>query len=233
MDDAELGLASGCYGYGRWDAPYWFIGPEQGQAPCENNELRARFEAFRKLGKDGLTDCRDFHAEIHETRWHRDSPPAALQPTWKFLILLLNTFLERPADDTSRRVYQRQHWGSSTGETCVIELSGLPATSFKVARDRELFRQSRLHFIHTRMVAFRPTFVIIYGRGQMKHWRNFWKNNEILVCDSGNISKLAFTTIAFVPQPTAPGSGNQYWVEVGRRLRSECNRAEGAWEQVG
>lgn len=137
MDEAELRLASDCYGYGRWDAPYWFIGPEQGQASWENNHLTARFEAFRKLSKEGLSDCQSFHNEIHGTRWHRNSPPAALQPTWKFLILLLKTFLKEPADDESRRDYQRCSWGRSTGETCVVELSGLPATSFKVARDRE------------------------------------------------------------------------------------------------
>jgi hypothetical protein len=44
------------------------------------------------------------------------------------------------------------------------------------------------------------------------------------VHDSGNITTLPFTTIAFAPQPTAPGSGNQYWVNLGRTLRRECNR---------
>lgn len=222
MDEAELRLASDCYGYGRWDAPYWFIGPEQGQAPWENNHLTARFEAFRKLSKEGLSDCQSFHNEIHETRWHRDSPPAALQPTWKFLILLLKTFLKEPADDASRRDYQRYSWGRSTGETCVIELSGLPATSFKVARDRGLFRENRLQFLHNRMAACPPKFVVIYGKSQLKHWKNFWKDNAVVVRDSGNISTLPFTTIAFAPQPTAPGLGNQYWLDLGKTLRREC-----------
>jgi len=224
MDEAELTLASDCYEYGRWDAPYWFIGPEQGQAPWENNDLTARSKAFHKLSIEGLSDCQSFHSEIKETRWHRDNPPAALQPTWKFLILLLKTFLDEPADDTSRRDYQRHRWGRSTGETCVIELSGLPATSFKIARDRELFRQKRLQFIHKRMLACRPTFVVIYGRSQLGHWRSFWKENAVPVRDSGNISTLPFTTIAFAPQPTAPSLGNQYWLDLGKNLRRECNK---------
>lgn len=221
MDEAELGLASDCYGYGRWDASYWFIGPEQGQASWENNELAARFEAFRKLSKNGLSDCRRFHNEIHETRWHRDSPPAALQPTWKFLILLLKTFLDEPIDDESRRAYQRHLWGSSAGKTCVIELSGLPATSFKVVRERELFRQKRIEFIHDKMVKCRPEFVVIYGTSQRKHWEKFWKDSAVFASHSENVVKLAFTSIIFASQPTAFGQGNQYWIELGRRLRRE------------
>lgn len=224
MDQAEHTLAAECFGYGRWDAPYWFIGPEQGQAAWENSELNARFEAFRKLNTEGLCDCLSFHAEIQETRWHRDTPPAALQPTWKFLILLLKEFLNQPTDKTSRRTYQRDHWGRSEGDTCVIELSGLPATSFKVARNRELFRQRRLQFIHEKMAACRPTFVAIYGKSQLMHWKSFWEGNTVPVHTSGNISTLPFTTVAFAPQPTAPGSGNQYWIDLGRILRRECNR---------
>ncbi len=224
MDQAEVTLATECFGYGQWNAPYWFIGPEQGQAPWENNKLNTRFEAFCKLNIEGLCDCQDFHAEIQETRWHRDSPPAALQPTWKFLILLLREFLGQPIDETSRRVYQRENWGRSNGDTCVIELSGLPATSFKVARNRELFRQRRLQFIHEKMASCRPTFVVIYGKSQLMHWKGFWKDSDIPVHDSSNISTLPFTTVAFAPQPTAPGVGNQHWIDLARMLRRECNR---------
>jgi hypothetical protein len=60
-------------------------------------------------------------------------------------MLLLMAFLERPTDKKSLQTYQRDQWGRlSSGETCVIELSGLPANSFKVPRDRELFRRERI-----------------------------------------------------------------------------------------
>jgi hypothetical protein len=35
LDKAEEEMARECYGYGRWGAPYWFIGPEQGQGSWE------------------------------------------------------------------------------------------------------------------------------------------------------------------------------------------------------
>ena len=95
-------------GYGRWDAPYWFIGPEPGQARDEHNDLQRRFEAWLHLGGGELNDCRDFHALIGEKRWHRERPQ--LQPTWRPLILLLMAFLERPTDKESLRNYRAGAW---------------------------------------------------------------------------------------------------------------------------
>jgi len=216
-------LASQCYGYGHWDAPYWFIGPEQGQARREQDDLTARLEAFRKLSSGGLSDCRSFHLEIHETSWHRETPQADLQPTWKFLILALKAFLGEATGTENRRIYQCREWGSSTGETCVIELSGLPASDFQVVRSRELFRQQRLEFIHSKMISTRPKFVILYSKSQAEHWKRFWRENTIIV-PAGDIVKLPFTTVAFAPQPTAPGySSNEYWISLGQKLRQQCD----------
>jgi len=101
MNDDERELALNCYGYGRWDAPYWFIGPEQGKGKLEQKDVTDRASAFRKLNRDGLCDCRAFHTEIKDERWHfkeegirhKDMPP--LQATWKSLILLLMAYQEK------------------------------------------------------------------------------------------------------------------------------------------
>ena len=123
------------------------------------------------------------------------------------------TFLKEPADDASRRDYQRDRWGRSTGETCVIELSGLPATSFRLYCTGNSFVKIGFDSSMLGWLPARPKFAVIYGKSQSKHGKNFWKDNEVLVRDSGNISTLPFTTIAFAPQPTAPGLGNQYWLD--------------------
>jgi hypothetical protein len=60
MDNVEHEMARQCYGYGRWSAPYWFIGLEEGQDPI-GKDLTLRLQAMRDLGKDGLSDCRTFH----------------------------------------------------------------------------------------------------------------------------------------------------------------------------
>ncbi|MGB9466740.1 MAG: hypothetical protein WBR10_16655 [Candidatus Acidiferrum sp.] len=218
MNDIEP-LALRCYGYGKWKAPYWFIGPEQGQDPSENNDLNLRNEAFCKLGKDGLSDCRAFHCEINQRTWHEGRPP--LQRTWRRLMLLLMTFLEKTADDKEvLRAYQRDRWGSSTGETCVIELSGLPARSSKVSRDRESFRPGRIKFIREKMRACKPVFVVMYGMSEKKHWE------EIAECAlrKNYVQKVGSTIIALAPHPVAFGTKDQDWRKLGLRLRLKCGR---------
>ena len=118
MDNAALReMARDCYGYGRSGAPYWFIGPEQGQG---RDDLCLRFEAWKKLDHDGLCDCREFHQCIGEPRFHRKKKPA-LQKTWDKLIVLLKAFKgERIDDQEARRRYQRDELGTLNGETCVI-----------------------------------------------------------------------------------------------------------------
>jgi hypothetical protein len=43
------------------------------------------------------------------------------------MMLLMTTFLGGPADNDSRRTYQRDSWGSLNPDTCVIGRSGLAA----------------------------------------------------------------------------------------------------------
>jgi hypothetical protein len=68
MDEGIREMAGRCYGYGRWDAPYWFIGQEQGMARDEKNNLKPRVEAWLYLGGCELSDCREFHERIGEKR---------------------------------------------------------------------------------------------------------------------------------------------------------------------
>src|SRR6516165_6556836 len=132
MGDLASLMARDFYGYGTWDAPFWFIGPEPGG---DGNEKRAK--AFSKLGKDGLCDCKEFHTEINEVRWHREPPEkAALQPTWRRLMLLLMPAVKLSSDRAALREYQCRHWGKLNGETCVIELGGLSAKNVRTPIDR-------------------------------------------------------------------------------------------------
>jgi hypothetical protein len=69
MNRDMLSMACRNYGYGRWKAPYWFIGPEQGMGLHENG-LDRRVKAWLALGSLELNDCREFHHRIGEMRWH-------------------------------------------------------------------------------------------------------------------------------------------------------------------
>src|ERR1035441_10231370 len=99
MND-ELEMAERFFGFGRWDAPYWFIGPEPGGSI---NDIRARVWKDQ-FGKGNLLDCKAFHDALvgamrekgidpksidKVKKLVRESPKPALQPTWRRLILLL------------------------------------------------------------------------------------------------------------------------------------------------
>lgn len=179
MDKDTIAMARGNYGYGRWDAPYWFIGPEQGMA-SPNNNLDLRVEKWRELGSCELNDCREFHRRIGEMQWHFKEPTVNLQQTWRPLMLLLMSFLNRPIDNDSLRnsglrrnyhlrAYQRDRWGAvdeKAAETCVIELSGLAAPSASESEDTRPYRAERIKVICKKMRAHQPKLVVMYGRGE-------------------------------------------------------------------
>lgn len=218
MAHPEHQMALRSYGYGRWDAPFWFIGPEQGQARAENDTLSRRVEAWQRLGGNELCDCREFHDLIEEHRWH--GQPTRLQSTWKSLILLLLTSRGVPTNDAHdeiRRSYQRERWGRvNTGETCVIELSGLPANNLGEQRNREQFRSHRIETIRHRINDHKPQFVHLYGKSEYEHWC------EIAKCtlELDRPHKIGSTIFLYTLHPNAHGLTKQHWIELGSKLRS-------------
>jgi hypothetical protein len=133
------------------------------------------------------------------------------------LILLLKTFLSQPSDNDSLRAYQRDCWGRViSGETCVIELSGLAGSNLREHKDKEKFRQERIGVIREKMLCHHPKFVVMYGFGDEAHFA------QIAGCPlvRDGIVKLGCTMIAFAKHPVAPGGGKRAaWVELGNKLR--------------
>jgi len=218
MDSTTLEMARRFYGYGRWDAPYWFIGPEPGMALDEGSDQKRRVEAWHHFDVPELCDCRAFHEHIGQMQWHRDRP--RLQPTWRPLMLLLMSILERCADTESLREYQRDRWGRlSGGETCVIELSGLAANNLKVPIDHKLFRQERVDVIRQRMATYKPRLVVMYGVSEKEHWQELADGDRAFLPDV--ILSRQSTLLVFTPHPTKHGLRNTYWSVLGERLRSK------------
>jgi hypothetical protein len=218
MDADLLDMARHWYGYGRWEAKYWFIGPEPGQPEGDNVErdnIKARCKAWIELGRGELVDCKEHHSGFGWTKWHQEKPPT--QPTWRGLIRLLlatKNGTQPSLDDV--RSYQQNHWGMKNGETCVIELSSLAAPNLDAAGDHLLFLEERIKEIHQRILDHTPTFVVMYGEVHRPHWeaiagRPFGPDN---------ILTIGSTTAAFARHPVSYGIRNDYWFQLGDRLRS-------------
>jgi hypothetical protein len=190
-------MARRWYGYGRWDAPYWFIGPEPGQPG--GKDLNERCSAWVDLGRGELVDCREHHLGFGWKDWHREAPPPPLQQTWKQLIrLLLATRTGEPPQAENIRSYQQKSWGMKNGETCVIELSSLAAPKLAAPGEHGLFRQERIREIHQKMLYHKPAFVVMYGVLQKVYWQEVAGG----VFPPGDILQVGSTFTVFAKHPT-------------------------------
>jgi hypothetical protein len=217
-------MARKWYGYGRWGAPYWFIGPEPGMDKGEHG-LEPRCEAWLKLDGGELVDCREHHQEFNCRDYHREFPPAAVNPTWKQLIRLFLAYSTRKAPQFEDiRSYQRTSWGAKDGDTCVIELCPLAAHKLgdkkAIDFDAEALLRDRIKTIRERILENEPAFVVMY---RMKH-KSYWE--EIAgtsfssipdICTVGNSRTLA----VFANHPVDKfGVNPAYWLELAEKLRS-------------
>jgi hypothetical protein len=218
-DKLELEMAQKCFGYGRWDAPYWFIGPEQGKGNFESENNAQRVQAWHSLGRAEVCDCLEFHKEISDLSWHGGRP--RLQPTWRPLILLLKAFLNEATGIENLREYQRDRWGrAQQGETCGIELSGLAARNSRVQIDRKRFRRERVEIIRQRMMRSKPVFIVMYGLNERPSWEKIAGRELVRDC----VVKAGPTMIAFAPHPQDHGRRNVDWINLGEMLRKELGR---------
>jgi hypothetical protein len=207
-------MARNFFGYGRWDAPYWFIGLEQGGS---NNVKRAK--AFNGLQSDGLCDCRDFHFEIGVLDWHGQN--ARIQRTWGRLMRLLASFHSTDAGELGLLNYQKNHWGSREGDTCVIELSGLSAAGLNVKMDRKKqYLAERTNTIRRKLKENTPQIVVMYGFTGEAHFQ------ALAECDlvRGGLVERRNTLFIYVDHPTRQRLGNtdKAWNDLGREMRANA-----------
>src|ERR1700683_2398212 len=111
--DAKSLAAENWFGYGRWDAPYWFVGMEPGGTDDDAN-----YDSWMELGGYELINCRRHHLHplnsMH-TKWFVGERPPT-QTTWRRLIQLLLAFKDRESGLEAARFYQRDHLGTSDDE---------------------------------------------------------------------------------------------------------------------
>ncbi len=216
--DSKLLASQRWFGYGRWEAQYWFVGMEPGGTPD-----RTSYDSWFRLGATELIDCKAHHLDWNAlagreiSRWHRPAKPPT-QPTWRPLIQLLLAYLGQPADLDNVRDYQREMWGMSRGETALIELSGLRATNLNVEVDRERHRDYRINLIRTRMLEHQPRFVVFYGLS----YREFYERIAGGRFDSAEFHWSGSTLCVLVAHPRARRRSllTESWIDLGKRLSS-------------
>ena len=159
---------NGFYGFGKYEASYWFIGMEEGGADTAEKIAR-QLELWDRWGRKELLDVAEYAREMNITRWYGDSPK--LQPTWKHLMRVALTAEGRPSDRETMRQYQTTEWGTKRGNVCIVELLPLPAPSISswlykdvsklpYLASRKTYRErvvgSRIAHLRQRIKEYRP-----------------------------------------------------------------------------
>jgi len=169
------------FGFGRWDAPVWFVGTEEaGNPTLEQFERRLRVWAQR--GRHSLEDAPTFYPAVGQTHWH--GKHAHLEPTWRQLIRMLLVARGHPDTEDALLAHQQDQFGASAGNVCLTELSPTPAPSHRHwpyakrpdapewLRTRAEFMRRilprRVAMLREKIALHRPRAVVFY----------FWKPRE-------------------------------------------------------
>jgi hypothetical protein len=224
-DPKEL-AAIGWFGYGRWDAPYWFVGKEPG-----GSDEPEQYASWQRLGGDELIDCREHDTEDADGHrmWHGPDPGPKLQPTWRPLIAMILAYQgAKNWDLHAARRYQDESWGRTDGDTAVLELSAVAAKSVS---DKEAMRlrnlPERIRKFQERLAQNPPKFVVFYGLGMdpvnnvpyVDHWRAI-ANHDLEIDEPVLLGRTVFVV---EKHPTAHGTTTQHWMDLGRRVRGMRN----------
>jgi len=163
------------FGYGRWDAPVWFVGLEEAGAGTQE-ELQARLSAWDQRGRRELEDAPAFYPACGQPQWH--GPNASLQRTWRQLMRMLLLARGELVSKEALLEYQKQTLGAFSGHVCLTELFPLPAPSHRHwpyadhedlpawIRNREQFMQTvlpgRAATLREKIALHHPRAVVFY-----------------------------------------------------------------------
>lgn len=226
-------------GFGNFHADIWFIGMEQGGGGTYE-DLYRRLSAWENRGKRVLEDVRDYHYAIGIEKFFRE--PVFLQRTWGHLIRIFLSMNSKPVDLPNIKDFQKNLFAREEGSTCIMELMPLPSPStakwlysqwsiLDYLRTREsYFRRvlpDRIKLIRSKIDTYKPPFVVFYGLTYIDHFERvigarFQFNEEY---DCYWYEKSGITYLA-IKHPVARGVDNQYFIKIGKLLKSQKHICE-------
>lgn len=235
-DDLLEAFVEGFYGYGTWDAPFWFVGKEEGGGGSWE-DVTARVKTWHERGRRELEDVAEYHLALGlGTKYFADRPP--LQPTWSRLLRLLFSAMGRDANRPALRHYQSARLGRPDGETLLTELLPLPspsASSWLYGENSSLdYLEERDHYrahvaprrtaeLRARIARHQPRAVIFYGSDE--RYRRWWGEIAGVEFEPLRVGKRRLhlggteaTRYMIIDHPTAFGITNDFLSTAGRLL---------------
>jgi len=235
MFDEQLleAFISGFYGYGNYQAPYWFVGMEEGGGNTYS-EVTKRLEVWNGRRRKELEDVAEYHRAMDMSCLFDDRPK--LQSTWKQLIRIALTAKGQTCNVETIRDYQMNKLGTKDGENCLLELLPLPSpnivtwlygehSALPYLVDRETYQRyimsSRIAHLQERMRHHQPKAVIFYGLKYLANWEKisgvkFQEKSEGIAFQSNEQ-----TLFIVVKHPVSRGVTNEYFQQTGKLIAAQ------------
>ncbi len=228
-DELLVEFAQTFYGYGNYQAPYWFLGMEEGGGNSID-EINRRFSVWAARGKNELEDVAEYHRAIKIPELFSDKPK--LQNTWNKQIRVLFGIKNQAVETEFVRNYQRDSWGRNDSDNCILELFPLPSpstadwiygktSSLPTLKNRDTYREAylpnRVDHFQRRVEKHRPKVVFIFGISYMPYWEKlvgtkFLEENDLLQVV---VEKTKFVVLQ---HPVAHGIKNEYFYNAGQAI---------------
>ncbi|HVX90893.1 MAG TPA: hypothetical protein VHC20_04680 [Candidatus Paceibacterota bacterium] len=175
-------------GYGRLDAPVWFVGMEEGGGGPDN--IRARL----KFGQ--VEDCAEAHRTLRIPQYHRAERPV-IQRTWGQMVRFMLVLQRRECSADEVRAYQASQLGRSHGQTMLLELMPVPKRSlnerecvdllpcYAVDGYRDEVRKKRIRLLRSVIARHEPLLVLCYGKAYWEHFSSLFPGAKFRTGGSG------------------------------------------------
>lgn len=239
---------NGFYGYGSYDAKYWFIGTEEGiRKPKDPNKkledkIRKKLNMWHDLGGQELLDLRLFHLAL-DPNDDRFAEHAKLDVVaWRAVIhVLLCIGGEKPKKRTVRE-YQSNKLARKAGtESSLLELLPLPSPGLRRWLELYVKHSSALPFLESRpkyvdhvmpdrvkqlraqIEKNKPKLVLFYGMSYRKYQKKI-AQVEFTRRYGVEIGRNDHTLFIITKHPNEPGVTNDYFDRTGKMIRKELER---------
>lgn len=201
-------------GYGRLDAPFYFLGMEEAGKP---DELETR------LRSPDLQDLREAHdgrfGGRYDDLFHATN--ARLQPTWAKLIRALLVATKGYANNQMIRRTQAHEWGRSSGKTLLLELFPVASPTLSTACYKRDVLPARIRLIRDLVRTHKPRLLIAYGATYAHHYKRIFmdRNDWQPLSPEDPAAGVSCGNVALVPHPIAFGQTNARFERIGRWAR--------------
>lgn len=223
-------FAIGFYGFGRYDAPLWFIGPDcQYLQPKPGSTPDLLLELWHRRGQRELEDLAELSLRAGATRYFGDQP--FLHRTLGRLARTAISFAGNEITDETVRRYQASRLGRFNGRSALLALHAVrPARqSRRVHRLQSPKRLSAIesivekttdrrvgHIVH-HIARHSPTTVIFFDLTHRSVWESVAGTSMAPSGISGCfVARSEGVTYIMMRHPESVGTTNYYFEAVGR-----------------